>query len=105
MTTNHKVIMKSQVDIGSLFNKRAFSMKEAAEYACVSRSMIENWLTWGLLPFEELPSRGKGAYCFRRIRKKDLDEFLNKYYQHTSISSKSSKNNNYEELSLEPRNS
>lgn len=97
--------MTSHSDIRSLFNKRAFSMKEAAEYACVSRSMIENWLAWGILPYEELPSRGKGAYCFRRIRKKDLDDFLNKYYQQTSRSIKSSKNNNYEELSLEPRNS
>ncbi len=55
--------------------KHAFSIKEAAEYACVSRSTVENWFNKGLLPFEELLGRGKGLYHYRRIRKKDLDEF------------------------------
>ena len=62
------------------YDKRAFNINEAAEYACVSRGTIENWLNKGLIPYEELPSRGKGLYHYRRIRKKDLDDFLNKFY-------------------------
>ena len=85
------------------YNKRAFSIKEAAEYACVSRATLENWLIRGILPFEELPSRVNGAYCFRRIRKSDLDLFLNKHYQQNSISDKSIKNKEYRELILLPR--
>jgi excisionase family DNA binding protein len=57
-----------------IFEKRAFSIAEAALYACVSRGTIEGWLARGLIPFEELP--GSGAYRFRRIRKVDLDVFL-----------------------------
>ena len=70
MKNNHKI-----------FDKRALTILEAAQYSCVSRGMVENWLNGGLLPFEELPSKGKGLYCFRRIRKSDLDNFLNKYYR------------------------
>jgi excisionase family DNA binding protein len=74
------------------FDKRAFTIREAAEYACVSRGTVDNWLSKGILPFEELPSRGKGNYCFRRIRKSDLDEFLNKFYSnnHSLFSNKHS---------------
>lgn len=84
-------------------DKRAFSIKEAAEYACVSRGTIENWLAKGLLPFEELPGRGKGSYCFRRIRKNDLDEFLNRFYTNT-YSLISNKRSDKKELVLLPRN-
>lgn len=38
-----------------------------------------NWCANGLLPYENLPGRGEGAYRFRRIRKTDLDAFLDKY--------------------------
>ena len=86
-------------------NKRALTINEAAKYACVSRGMIENWLSWGLMPFEELPSRGKGAYCFRRIRKSDLDDFLNKYYQQNSQSKITNKYTESKELILLPRDS
>jgi excisionase family DNA binding protein len=89
----------------TLFNKRAFTIKEAAEYACVSRATVENWLIRGILPFEELPSRGNGAYCFRRIRKNDLDAFLNNHYQQNSFSDKQNKNKEYRELILLPLNS
>lgn len=61
-------------------NKRALSISEAAQYACVGRSTIENWLASGLVPYEELPGSGSGAYRFRRIRKADLDGFLEKHY-------------------------
>lgn len=46
-------------------NKRALTIGEAAEYACVSRSTVQNWLISGKLPYEELPSIGSGTYCFR----------------------------------------
>ena len=81
--------------------KRAFTLTEAAEYACVSRSTVENWISKGLLPFEELPGRGTGLYCFRRIRKEDLDNFLNQYYQQNNKLKKESKN----KLILLPKNS
>ena len=61
--------------------KRALKITEAAEYSCVSRATIENWLVKGLLPYEELPGAGSGAHRFRRIRKQDLDDFLNRFYQ------------------------
>jgi len=85
------------------FNKRALSIREAALYACVSRGTVDNWLAKGMLPYEELPSRGKGKYCFRRIRKTDLDVFLNKFYQKNdvSISYKSKENKG---IILLPRN-
>ena len=84
------------------FNKRALTIKEVSEYACVSRSTVENWLVKGVLPFEELPSRGEGSYCFRRIRKTDLDNFLNQFYQKHSI--QKSNNKKSKELFLLPRN-
>ncbi len=59
--------------------KRALTIKEAAERACVSRGTVENWIAAGLLPYELLPSRGNGRKRFILIRKVDLDEFLDKY--------------------------
>ena len=81
--------------------KRAFTLSEAAEYACVSQSTIKNWLAKGMLPYEELPSRGIGHHRFRRIRKDDLDEFLNQFYLLNNTQSKKKLNN---ELILLPRN-
>jgi len=60
--------------------KRAFSVSEAAEYACVGRSTLEGWITKRLLPYEELPGRGDNKYRFLRIRKKDIDAFLDSHY-------------------------
>ena len=57
--------------------KRAFTMSEAAEYACVGYSTVRNWITSGILPFEQLPSRGKSGKRFILIRRVDLDTFLN----------------------------
>lgn len=65
-------------------DKRALSICEAARYACVSRGTIENWLSQGMLPFEELPGRGSGNKKFRRIRLNDLDSFLELHYCSTS---------------------
>ena len=61
-------------------NKRAFTISEAAEYACVSRGTVINWITSGLLPFEELPSRGDGSHKFRLIRRADIDQFFDEHY-------------------------
>jgi len=83
-------------------DKRAFTIKEAADYACVSRSTVENWLNKGLLPYEELPGRGNGLYHYRRIRKKDLDEFLNKFYLKYNITQSYNKKVS-KELILLPR--
>ncbi len=82
-------------------NKRALTIKEAAEYACVSRGTVENWLAKGLLPYEELPGRGKGIYNYRRIRKKDIDEFLNRLYRQSNFSERRKSNS---KLILLPRN-
>ncbi|MCP4726723.1 MAG: helix-turn-helix domain-containing protein [bacterium] len=68
-----------------LLNKRALSISEAAALACVGRSTMENWLAQGLIPFEELPGQGKGRKKFRRIRKSDLDSFLDFYYREPPI--------------------
>ncbi len=67
------------IEANDTYDKRALSISEAANYACVSRSTVENWLNRRLIPFEELPGR-KGKYRFRRIRKSDLDRFLNDSY-------------------------
>jgi len=92
----------ANVKQNQLCNRRAFTITEAARYACVSRGTIKNWLLSGALPHEELPSRGKGKYCFRRIRKDDLDELLNKFYH--SHNSRLEKKLN-DKLILLPRNS
>ncbi len=77
--------------------KRAFNIFEAAEYACVSRATLHNWIVNGLLPYEELPSRGDGSHRFRLIRKCDLDAFLDmNYYKPNNKSI----NNNSDELIL-----
>ena len=85
------------------YNKRALTIKEAADYVCVSRSTVENWLAQGLLPYEELPGRGKGIYHYRRIRKNDLDNFLNKFYL-KNYTYRSETKNQSKELILLPRN-
>ena len=85
------------------YNKRALTIKEVADYACVSRSTVENWLAQELLPYEELPGRGKGIYHYRRIRKNDLDNFLNKFYL-KNYTYRSETKNQSKELILLPRN-
>ena len=85
-----------------LHNKRALTIAEAAEYACVSRGTINNWLVKGILPYEELPSGGDGSYRFLRIRKQDIDELLNRSYNRNELKSSNKTNNN--ELILLPQN-
>lgn len=79
------------------YNKRAFTIAEAADYACVSRATLHNWIVTKLLPYEELPGRGDGYHKFRLIRKCDLDLFLNENYHNTN---NRSINKNSDELIL-----
>jgi len=81
--------------------KRAFTVAEAARYACVSRGTVEFWLERGLLPVEELPGRGNGSHRFRRIRKADLDAFLDRHYSRHSMKEK--KDNLDGKITLLPR--
>lgn len=84
------------------FEKRAFSPCEAAAYACVSRTTLDDWISKGELPCEELPSRGTTGKRLRRIRKEDLDAFLDRSY--TNSQTKTSSNNKQKrELILLPR--
>ncbi len=85
--------------------KRAFTIAETAEYACVSRATVDNWLARGDLPFEEQPSAGKEIYKFRRIRKTDLDDFLNKFYSQPKTRDHNRKNSPTHKLFLQPRKS
>ena len=85
-----------------LNEKRALSLTEAAEYACVSRGTVNNWISQGLLPFEELPGRGEGAQRFIRVRLEDLERFLNAHYNKPSQTAKVDRK---EELILLPKES
>ncbi|MFC1556964.1 helix-turn-helix domain-containing protein [candidate division KSB1 bacterium] len=68
------------MSVDTIEDKRVLSIAEAARYTSMSRGLIEYWLDHGLLPFEELPSTGTGAHRLRRIRRRDIDEFLDNYY-------------------------
>lgn len=72
-----KTASGGQEKSASSSTKRAFTITEAAEYACVSRGTIEFWMAKGILPFENLPGTGE-KQRFRRVRKKDLDELLDR---------------------------
>ena len=61
--------------------KPLLSIPEATRYSGFSRGMITNWLDAGVIPYVDLPpGRGKGVYRNRRIRRVDMDAFLEKYY-------------------------
>ena len=64
--------------------QRILSIKQAAAYIGVSRGTLNQWLNRGLLPYEELPGRG-GVYHFRRIRREDLDNFLEHHYRRSAV--------------------
>lgn len=74
--------------------KNKLSISAAARYSGYSRDMVEYWLKKGLLHFEEVPSPGPNR--IRRIRKADLDNFLERHY--SPVNSKKRKT-----LTLEPR--
>ena len=87
---------------GKFQNKRALTIAESAVYACVSEGIVRNWITSGLIPYEELPGKGNGSRKFRLIRKRDLDNFLNIHY-HEPGKKKPAKTNN--KLVLLPKGS
>jgi len=67
--------------ISKLIEDPLLSISETARCLGVSRSMVNNWLDAGRLPYVKLPpGRGKGIYRNRRIRQVDLDDFLEKHY-------------------------
>ena len=84
------------------FEKRAFTVAQAAEYCCVSRGMIDYWLTKGLLRFEELPGSGE-KQRFRRIRKEDLDSFLDKNLCENKETKQKKGNNEFKGIFLKPK--
>jgi len=57
-------------------SKRILSITQAAHYAGVSRGIFNDWIKNGFIHYEELPGRGKGYRRFIRIRRDDLDRFL-----------------------------
>ena len=66
--------------MNNIKNKRILTVAEAARCSGYSRGTIEFWLSTGELKYESPPSRGNGKHRFRRIRKEDLDDLLNKSY-------------------------
>jgi excisionase family DNA binding protein len=68
----------------TLLNKRALSIKEAAEYIGVSCGIIYHWLNKDILPYEEFPGTGKMKRKFRLIRKSEIDKFLEKNHHKPS---------------------
>jgi len=66
-------------EINTHSKQRAFTVQEAAKYAGVAYSTVRNWIADGVLNYEELPSRGNGGKRFVRIRRSDMDAFLNSY--------------------------
>ena len=56
--------------------QRILSINQAAKYAGVSRGIFDDWIKNGFIHYEELPGRGKGYRRFIRIRRADLDAFL-----------------------------
>ena len=84
-----------------LNEKRAMTLTEVSEYACVSRGIIQYWIDNKLLPFEILPGRGVGNKRFIRIRLDDLNDFLNSHYHKPNKTEKIKKHN---DLILLPKN-
>ena len=66
--------------MNNIKNKRILTVAAAARYSGYSRATIEYWLSIGELKCERPKGRGQGNYRFRRIRKEDLDDLLNKSY-------------------------
>ncbi len=90
-------------NLEKLQKKRALTLSEAAEYACVSRGTVEHWITQGLLPFEELPGTGT-KQRFRRIRRKDLEAFLDGKLKVNRTRGRKPDQEKYDEVFLIPKN-
>jgi len=81
--------------------KRTLSIQQAADWIGVSRASFMGWLNRGLIPFEQLPGRGKGIQQFRRIRIADLETFCEEHYK--KIRQPSTDGKKSESLTLLPR--
>jgi len=57
------------------FPARVLSVNAAAQYCGYSRAVVQYWIDSGQLDYEEVPTLGQKNRC-RRIRKADLDDFL-----------------------------
>jgi len=68
--------VKKNGDISTL---RILTFAQAARYIGVSESTLRVWVSDGKLPYEELPNT-RGKRPFRRIRRADVDAFLDKHY-------------------------
>ncbi len=89
------------METNKLKEKRALTLTEAAEYACVSRGTVQNWISQRLLPFEEFPGRGDDFKRLIRIRLEDLKAFLDSHYHKPNQINKVKKDDN---LILLPQN-
>ena len=69
-------------------SRKIFSLNSAAKYSGYSRAVVEYWLDSGLLPFEEVPTPGQKNRC-RRIRKADLDAFLEGHLKRNRVTASS----------------
>ena len=88
------------------YNKRAFTIKEAAEYIGVSRGIIHHWIDIRILPYEEFPGTGKIKRRFRLIRKHEIERFLEKFHNKSNTICKkqvSNKKISFNEIILLPR--
>lgn len=70
--------LKKEIKRSSLFRKRIYTQKEAAEVAGISLSYIQKLTASGELPH----SKPKGKLIF--IRRRDLEKFLMKNYIRSS---------------------
>ncbi len=66
--------LKKEVKRSSLFRKRIYTQKEAAEVAGISLSYIQKLTSSGEIPY----SKPKGKLIF--IRRRDLEKFLMRNY-------------------------
>ncbi len=66
--------LKKEVKRSSLFRKRIYTQKEAAEVAGISLSYIQKLTASGEIPY----SKPKGKLIF--IRRRDLEKFLMRNY-------------------------
>tara|TARA_R110000824_G_scaffold267826_4_gene456629 strand:+ start:512 stop:724 length:213 start_codon:yes stop_codon:yes gene_type:complete len=55
-----------------------FTIPKAAKLAGVSAPTMRKWIASDLIEVAYLPSIGSGKYRHGRIRKRDIDDFINK---------------------------
>lgn len=78
------------------------SVSEASRYTGYGREMIEYWIDRCGLPFEQPPTPGR-KNRFRRIRKADLDAFLETHYRREPQRQERVQENEREKVTLLPK--